>query len=256
MKKLDQLEPSARARLAFSPLQYMFDFVSENPQSAEIYTDDALQSCALLLGHYLFIGGGAGDAFLSELAESVFPPERRAALGALIVFYDRAETADAFKRLFGRTYDNQRSVYRLRDGVAGEYGPRVTRVTDELLASDTANLDMIVEEVLGTGTYPDMRRFCANGIGYTYIDGGAVQAFCTSEYPSRSAVAIGIEVKEAYQRRGIAAEMTRALVADATSRGLAVYWECWKRNEPSARTAMKCGFDHVADYPVLFADFA
>jgi RimJ/RimL family protein N-acetyltransferase len=36
---------------------------------------------------------------------------------------------------------------------------------------------------------------------------------------------------------------------------LNVYWECWKNNIPSIKTALSCGFKKVADYPVLFVDF-
>jgi len=79
-------------------------------------------------------------------------------------------------------------------------------------------------------------------------------AFCTSEYPSADSLAIGIAVDENHRRQGIATKMTNAFLKKAAERDLNVFWECWKNNAPSVQTAMKCGFEKVADYPVLFVE--
>jgi len=48
--------------------------------------------------------------------------------------------------------------------------------------------------------------------------------------------------------------LTNAFLEKTTERNLNVFWECWKNNAPSVQTALKCGFEKVADYPVLFVN--
>jgi ribosomal protein S18 acetylase RimI-like enzyme len=253
MIKLPKLNYAARKLLSFSPLQYMFDAVTENPQLAEIYADDEkeIKRCALLLGHYLFLSN-ADEKFISELYETVFQKERQTTLGALIVFYDSNDTAEFLKKTFNKVYNNMRSVYQCGNVQTGiNKSDKVIPITEELLNSDIENTKMITQEVLGTATYGDMKDFCQNGIGYTFADQNRICGFCTSEYPSKSSLAIGIEVDEKYQRQGIATEMTKAFLREASNRKLNVFWECWQGNEASVHTALKCGFKKMADYPVL-----
>ncbi|MEA4888959.1 MAG: GNAT family N-acetyltransferase [Clostridiaceae bacterium] len=263
MIKIHEFNHEARQLLSFSPLQYMFDAVSEKPQLSEIYIDGEVnpKSCALLLGHYLFLNK-AEESFITQLFATVFTEEKQKELGALIIFYDDDGTAELIKKYFRKVYDNTRSVYRYNpvqtDNKRGDTdikrGDFVVPITEELINSDLENIEMITQEVLGTATYDNMKAFCQNGIGYTFVDQKRICAFCTSEYPSKSAVAIGIEVDAKHQRQGVATEMTQAFLKKALSRKLNVYWECWKSNEASVQTALKCGFEKVADYPVLFVD--
>lgn len=259
LMKLDGLTSGARALLGFTPLTYMQDFVQENPWGAQVYADDevAPTRCAMQLGHYLFLSESADDAFVALLADALYPADKRRELGVTIVFYKGDQAAQAVRRHFGKAWDNMRSVYRLAAAVAADAPMEgVAPVTNALLASGTDNVQMVTQEVLGTGTYRDMDDFCRRGVGYAYVRDGRVRGFCTSEYPSKRALAVGIEVEESDQRRGIATAMTRAFTADAVKRGVDVYWECWMRNEPSFKTALKCGFEKVADYPVLFVDWS
>ena len=61
-------------------------------------------------------------------------------------------------------------------------------------------------------------------------------------------------IKE-HQRKGIAKALVKRFLQKASNKELNVYWECWKNNNPSIKTALSCGFVKVADYPVLFVDF-
>lgn len=258
--KINNFNQNARKLLSFSPLQYMFDAVAEQPRLAEIYVDDEINPkyCALLLGHYLFLNEVSKD-FAVEFCSKVLDKQKRKDLGVIIVFYSDKNTADTVGKTLGKVYDNMRSLYRytgaknINDKTLDEAGS-VTPISEELLNSDLDNIEMITEEVLGTATYEDMREFCRNGVGYTFIDENRICAFCTSEYPSKNAFAIGIAVDENHRRQGIATTMTKAFVKKAMERELNVFWECWKNNAPSVQTALKCGFEKVADYPVLFVD--
>ncbi|MDD4832521.1 MAG: GNAT family N-acetyltransferase [Clostridia bacterium] len=235
--------------------------VSEKPRLAEIYVDDEINPkyCAMLLGHYLFLNGVSED-FAAEFCSTVFNEKKRKDLGVIIVFYSDKNAAEAVGKNLGKVYDNTRSLYRYAganmnfdEKPLGGIGS-ATPIGEELLNSDLNNIEMITEEVLGTATYDDMDDFCRNGIGFTFIDENRICAFCTSEYPSANSLAIGIAVDENHRRRGIASAMTNAFLKKAAERKLNVFWECWKNNAPSVQTALKCGFEKVADYPVLFVN--
>lgn len=249
-----KLNEKTRELLSFSPLQYMLDTVTEQPHFAEVYADDEDDPtcCALLFGHYLFLDGEVGERFIADLTATVFNEERRRKLGMVIAFYESNAIAGLLKNHFKKVFDRGRCLYKYRASEERENKTaRIVRIDKALLASGAANLEMITEEVLGTATYEDMEDFCNKGIGYTYVKDDRISAFCTSEYPSKASVAIGIEVEKKYQEQGIAAEMTMAFVKEAANHYQNVFWECWNDNTPSIKTALKCGFEKVADYPVL-----
>jgi GNAT superfamily N-acetyltransferase len=147
----------------------------------------------------------------------------------------------------------ERSLYRHGIKSTGEMKivDNIEEITSELMNSCVDNLEMITDEVISTGTYNDMEDYLNRGIGYTVIIDNKVCGFCTSEYPSKDSVAIGIEVLEEFQKQGYAKSMTGQFLRKASQRGLNVYWECWKNNTPSKNTALSCGFEKVADYSVL-----
>lgn len=258
LKRLDGLNKSVRRIMEYTPLQYMLDAVSENPKIAEIYVDeeDNPQYSLILLGHYLFIGGKIGEETFRKIREKLFTKELRENLGILIVFYETDEIAELFRNAFSKIYDNERSLYYVKPVHTSHKQPKtyIKGINRNLIKSSVENLTMITEEVIGTGTYDDMEDFCKRGIGYTPIIDNRVCGFCTSEYPSQNAVAIGIEVEEKYQNQGIASAMTKSFLNQAALKDLDVYWECWKRNEESVKTALSCGFTKVADYKVLFIE--
>lgn len=249
---------SVQEAFSFTPLQYMLASVEEKPLPAKLWRGNGAN--AMLLGHYLFIAGTPDKAAFEAMERELLPQSVRAELGCAIIFYESVGAAQLFKDRFEKTYDNARSVYEHFEPLSAPAfevpeGYEVVPVTGELLHSETENLAMLTEEVLGTATYADMEDFCANGIGFAALHEGAICGFCTSEYPSANAVAVGIAVEEAHQRKGLARAMTVRFLGEAAKRGYAVYWECWKRNEPSYKTALSCGFEKAADYPVLFIEF-
>lgn len=259
MHQINELNEKARSLLRFTPLQYMLDAVAENPKLAQVYlnTEEKPTCCAMLFGHYLFVGGAMDDAFFTKLM-SVFSPERRQAMECMIVFYETDDIADFFRRSFEKVYNNARRLYVQTPSLQElpDLSARILPIDEHLLASGLENIQMITEEVMGTATYDSMDDFCRRGIGYALVFGNKICGFCTSEYPSMHALAIGIEVTADYRKQGAAAEMTRGFLQRAAERSLQVYWECWDANEASVRTAAACGFTKAAEYPVLFIPLA
>lgn len=254
------LKPNKRMRemLNFTPLQYMIDSIEENPKLADLYINEAESSCFVLLGVYLFVAGEASKEVLDSLEKRILTEETRKNLGIIIVFYPNKDWENAITNLFPNKYNiYARSVYRIKptqlyDDFSSNEGVNISRISSELLSSNVQNLSMIFNEVT---SYVDMDDFVNKGIGFTPVVNNKVCGFCTSEYPTKNEIAIGIEVLEEYQKLGIAKSMTKMLLNEAYKRNFTVYWECWKNNIASVNTALSCGFEKVSDYPIIFVEF-
>lgn len=256
--QLEELSCNARELLAFTPVQYMIDTVSENPGLARIYINNESNPsvCIMLLGHYLFVGGSLTDELFEEIYNTVLTKDIMASLGVLIVFCETKEDFDRFKKCFTKAYDSERSLYYIKPlkSESPTFSTKLNRISNGLIQSNVENVEMIIKEIESTGTYNDIRDFCERGIGYTPIIQNRVCGFCTSEYPSKKSIAIGIEVDEAYQKQGIGKELTKLFLVEAAAQNLIVYWDCWKQNIPSVNTALSCGFEKISDYLVLFIE--
>ena len=116
------------------------------------------------------------------------------------------------------------------------------------------HLDALREETCSER--PSVQDFLEKSFGVCIVHGDELAGWCLSEYNTPDSCEIGIETREPYRRRGFATLMTAALVEEAEARGIAhVGWHCWASNRPSAKTALKAGFELVADYPVYMAWF-
>lgn len=248
MRRIDAMSGGMRRSLGFSPLQYMLDTAQENPRLASFF--EAGETYACLFRHMLFLGGGYDGEAFRFITQELLDVNHRARQPVLYVFAGDPAWERAFQEKFpgkGRVY--ARSLYGIKP-VPGEIAlPETVREIRGELPLD--NFGMIRDEVLGTGTYNDMDDFFSRGICFAPVIDAKVCGFCTSEYPSQNAVAIGIEVLEEYQRRGYAKAMTRAFLSKAAQRDLFVYWECWSKNLASVRTALACGFQKQAEHEML-----
>lgn len=130
------------------------------------------------------------------------------------------------------------------------------RPVDPALLENTQlrHLDALREETCSER--PSVQDFLEKSFGVCIVHGDELAGWCLSEYNTPDSCEIGIETREPYRRRGFATLMTTALVEEAQARGIAhVGWHCWASNKPSAKTALKAGFELVADYPVYMAWF-
>jgi GNAT superfamily N-acetyltransferase len=97
---------------------------------------------------------------------------------------------------------------------------------------------------------PSVDDFLAHSFGVCALQGRELAGWCLSEYNHAGACEVGIETLPAFQRRGLGTAMTLALAQQAAQRGLTrVGWHCYAANEASVQTALKAGFQPVADYP-------
>jgi len=259
MKNILKINKNMRDLLSFTPLQYMIDSIEENPKLAKVYVDETENTCFVLLGIYLFVAGEITNEAINYLTNQILTDKARKELEIIIVFYPNEDWKNAITNLFPNKYNvYERSLYRIKPtylyDISNNSQSNILKITSELLRSNIDNKSMIVNEVIGTNTYNDMNDFVDRGIGFTPVFNNKVCGFCTSEYPNKTEIAIGIEVFKEYQKQGIAKTMTKMLLNEAYKKNLTVYWECWKNNIPSSNTAISCGFEKVSDYPVVFID--
>lgn len=254
--------PQALRLMAYTPLQYMLRAMATGSAPAQCYADreDAPSACLILEDHSLFAGGDARGPAAEEavafLTRALLTKERRRELGAVrIAFPDNAwkeRLEGAFSNADVHTYP--RKV--LRHPAPG-CGPRLGEAGLLPVTADMErfeNFGMIREEV--ESTTGSLERFLSMGFGVALVLESRVCGFCTAEYVSEKECAIGIAVEKECRGQGHAKRMTARFLKECAKRGLTPYWECWKNNLPSVRTAEGAGFEALAEYPVLLAEFS
>jgi GNAT superfamily N-acetyltransferase len=76
--------------------------------------------------------------------------------------------------------------------------------------------------------------------------------WCLAENIVEGHCEVGIETLPPFRRQGIAKAMVDQFISTAHELGFShVGWHCWKDNIPSAKTALKAGFELEREYPVL-----
>jgi GNAT superfamily N-acetyltransferase len=115
------------------------------------------------------------------------------------------------------------------------------------------NLDLLMEEMCSER--PSVTDFLDKSFGFCAMYGDEIVGWCLSEYNTPTRCEVGIEALAAHRRRGLATAMASALIEQALSRGLSrINWHCYAGNAPSVATALRVGFEKVADagdYPVM-----
>ncbi len=232
-----------REKLKWLPQQYMLDVLDENPKLARYHEGNGY--CAVLFGHYLFIGGRCDPEAARFLTEHM--------LAHFITFVYCPDDAwkKAIREMVPDATKNRRALYAVKPYRSPDSDGRIIRVGSADLGQ-YAGVDVFIDEVVGTATYNSMDDFFARGIGIAPLIDGRLSGFCTSEYPSRGKCAIGIMVEEPHRGQGIAKAMTRAFLSAACDREIeTVYWECEAENAASYKTALACGFHQIASYEAL-----
>lgn len=247
---------------SYTPTQYMLKAMMAGtaPHACYIDREEAPCVCLILEGHCLFVGGDAhspaADKAMDHLAHALLSPSLRKELEAIrIVFPNEAWKQKLLRALPGDTVNEYPRCVLSHPAAASaacENPPHIQPITAGMAALD--NFAMIREEV--ESTLGSVEKFLAEGFGSALVLENRVCGFCTAEYISPGLCAAGIAVEEAHRRKGYAAQMADAFLPQSAGRGLAVYWDCWKNNIPSYKTAERAGFGKVSDYPVLLVVFA
>ncbi len=232
-----------REKLSWLPQQYMLDVLDENPKLARHHQGDSF--CAVLFGHYLFIGGRFDPEAARFLAENMLADH------VTFAYCPDGAWKDGLRALFPAAKAMGRALYAAKPYRCPASDARIIRVENADLGK-YEGADVFMDEVMGTATYDSMDDFFARGMGFSPLIENRLSGFCTSEYPSKGKCAVGIMVEEEYRGQGLAKAMTRAFLNAACERDFeTVYWECEAENAGSYRTALACGFHKVASYEAL-----
>ena len=231
---------------------------------AQIFVDNNEAPKALFAqaGHrYILAGDAEIDSFnrgiQKQFNEVILPQAEAEGLGGFAVYYDTPaweKKMDAFiqgKEIIhaDREYYACKELKKDWRALLPE-GFQLKMVDAELLAMNLKHLDTLKEEM--TSERPSVEDFLAKSFGVCAVHENELAGWCLSEYNADSRCEIGIETISEYRQRGIATTLTLAFLEHAFSNGISeVGWHCFKRNAPSAKTALKAGFDKVCDYHSL-----
>lgn len=131
---------------------------------------------------------------------------------------------------------------------------QVREVNAALLAEPWQNLDFLTDEMLSER--PNVEAFLAKSFGVCLTRGDEILGWCLSEYNTHHRCEVGIAVRPDARKRGLATMLALAFVETAQARGVArVGWHCDARNIASGKTALKAGFEHIADYGSFLGAF-
>lgn len=229
---------------------------------ATIFVDNNEHPTALFAqaGHrYILAGDSEIDSFnlgIRKLFTNVvYPREIAAGHEGFALYYD----SPAWERRVDALLAGKKTIHADREYYACKTlkqkpqdflpeGFQLRMVDAELLTnSNLKHLATLNEEM--TSERPSVEDFLAKSFGVCAIYNNELAGWCLSEYNADKRCEIGIETTSDYRQRGIATALTLAFLEHAFSHGIKeVGWHCFKRNEPSAKTALKAGFEKVCDY--------
>lgn len=130
-------------------------------------------------------------------------------------------------------------------------------VSQEVLKLELRNMNFLEDELLSM--WDKIDNFFRTGFGSCVVYDDALVGFCLGEYYSTTErgkkFGIGIETFPEFQQKGIATAMASWVLAKGLNLGYAVYWDCFKDNIPSRKTALKLGFTLDMEYDVLTGHF-
>jgi RimJ/RimL family protein N-acetyltransferase len=153
-----------------------------------------------------------------------------------------------------KVHPNTRNYYELAAitrewGEAPMDGLRLEFIDRRFLGKPYKNLEQVMEEMCSERS--SVEEFLEKSVGVCGVIGDEVVSWCMSEYNHGDRYEIGIATVEEHRRRGIATITADTLMRRCLEHGFSrVGWHCWRRNEPSNRTALKLGFRFVESYPV------
>lgn len=156
--------------------------------------------------------------------------------------YWEAVTAASPDHTLGDTLDHTVNV-------APGGGLHLRTVAAELLAEPWAGLVQLRAEMCSERA--SVADFLARSFGVCLVTetDRALAGWCLSEYNCGPRCEVGIEVLEAYQRRGLGTRLASALRLQAAAQGVTrVGWHCLAANAASGATARAAGLALVTPY--------
>ncbi|GCE29961.1 hypothetical protein KDA_54450 [Dictyobacter alpinus] len=230
-----------------------------------IYVDDPVNPGSAVLipsnQHRIYVGGSPEQSLLDDVMHMLVQQSLAENYG-FVMYYAASAWTQPLEQLFLKqeAFTGWRQFYRLREPLTPLDTPLPEHITirriDEAMLADTTliNRQSLLEEIHSES--PSLEHFFSHHFGFSAQDGHRLVAWCLAEYHYQDRYEVGIETIEAYQRKGIATQLTAAVSRHAFARGATeIGWHCWATNTPSIATALKSGFEKVLDYPVYYGQY-
>jgi RimJ/RimL family protein N-acetyltransferase len=254
-RKMDMHLP-LQAILASSVNAPIFVDSSTNPQSAITWT-----------GHRFYLAGAPGNNEFIAAARKIFLEKfslrsRKSGIDSYQVYYASAASESAISAMLLGKYPikAQRQYYAFKSSRLNWKAMLPTGVTvrsvDAAFLTERRwqNPAFLAEEMVSERE--SIEDFLAKSFGVCAILGDEIIGWCLSEYNTGHRCEVGIATQVDHQRQGLATAMTVAFVEMARARDVArIGWHCNATNAASSKTALKAGFEKLADYSSFFGWF-
>lgn len=237
--------------------------------TAPIYVDNLLhpQTVMTWSGYRCYLAGSPGNNEFITAARKVFWEKfalgvKKAGMDSYMLYYP-SEKWDGFiaALLLNRfPIKSGREYYAYKtsrlDWRALLPGDMELRQVDAALLAERPwkNPEFLTEEMCSER--PTVEDFLAKSFGVCLVQGDEILGWCLSEYNTGHRCEVGIATRDDFQRQGLATLLALAFVDLARTKDVArVGWHCSAANIGSGRTALKAGFEKVADYSAYFGWF-
>jgi hypothetical protein len=214
--------------------------------------------------HFIFGAVEKNRKMLSEfITTNVVPIAKKSEHGSTLIYRKEWELINEVEKFdfISKGYINDRHLYKLDAIKLNSWkenipkGFKITEITKDILNLDLKNNSDLIKEL--KSMWGNIENFFKFGFGTCAIHEDILAGWCLGEYYSqnleKNQFGIGIETLLEYQQKGLATAMASLLVELGLKNGYTIYWDCYKENISSIRTALKVGFKLVEEYQVLWS---
>jgi len=228
--------------------------------NVNVYVDSAAPWLVTRVNHRILVSGECLSSEAIKAVQKVVEEGIASGRRGFVIYYpSNAKNNGIGEHIQGiKPYPNQRNYYRLKLGKSGfiidlPEGYRIERVTSDFLKQGYMNTELVSEEMMSERS--SIADFLEKSFAFCALKDDAIAAWCMSEYNADGGFEIGIETHENHRRKGLATQTARACFNYGIEKEYTyVGWHCWKKNEPSNKTALRLGFKHVLEYPVEYLE--
>jgi len=228
--------------------------------NVNVYVDSDASWLVTRVNHRILVSGDYMSSEAIEAVQRVVEEGIASGRRGFVIYYpSNGEKTGVGEHIQGiKPYPNQRNYYRLELGKSGfiidlPEGYRIEQVTKDFLKQGYMNTELVSEEMMSERS--SVADFLEKSFAFCALEDDVIAAWCMSEYNADGGFEIGIETHEDHRRKGLATQTARACFNYGIEKGYKyVGWHCWKKNEPSNKTALRLGFKHVLEYPVEYLE--
>ncbi len=263
-------EEIGRARALFRTMEMhlALQAVLAGQVDAPVYVDDLDHPhCALTwVEARVYLAGKPGSQAVAEAASNIFVGAMmrealRAERDAYLLFYPDPSWEPFIRLMFSERMPIQvdRQYYSFsKSKLAWQTllpaGMLVRQVDAAFLVEKWQNLSFLTDEMVSER--PSVADFLAKSFGICLTRNDEILGWCLSEYNTHHRCEVGIATRADVRKRGLGTLLALAFVEMAEEKGVArVGWHCSANNRASGATALKAGFEMMAEFPAFLGWF-